>query len=67
MGNYPPNFQDNLSISNNIIVITEPIKYPRPENKASFNLSFQVFDSTIKPTNGNDRNGPMNAKNIIPR
>ena len=45
----------------------DPNKYPSPEHKANFNLSFQVFDSTINPTKGNDKNGPMNAKNNIPR
>ena len=45
---------------------TDPIKYPRPEHNANFNLSFQVFDSIINPTKGSDKNGPMKAKNNIP-
>ena len=45
----------------------DPIKYPRPEHRANFNLSFHVFDSTMNPTKGRPKNGPMKAKNNIPR
>ena len=29
------------------------------------NLDFQSFDSTINPTNGKERNGPIKAQNTI--
>jgi len=41
------------------------MKYPTPEAKAIFILSFQVLDSTIYPTKGKPKNGPINAQNII--
>ena len=53
-------------MTDNLIYITVNNVEIKTGRKVNVNLSFQVFDSTINPTKGNDKNGPMNAKNNIP-
>jgi len=50
-----------------VITIIAPVQYPKAEANAILSLSLQVLDSTMYPTKGNPKKGPIKAKKIIPK